>query len=287
MSKRSMDKLGKSFDKFGKSIKRGVDDATHAVSKVAHQATADVAAGVREDTAKSEQLAKDTVNKIRNMTVSAAGQAKVLAIRDAMATAKVTPAALDDLEAGSKLAVWGLEKGVEAVKDEGVLIAKWAEENYCQIGVSIDLGTIFAALLYAPDPESIASETTLTAPLSAEAALYLSLKEGAESTLEDAGLRSACDVTAESFVDLIWAAPDVSKAIGSKNKEILTTAIAFTLENSVEVSAGAMVFPPSCAALVAGIVTTLVAQLACEHSVPKGAREWGEAGASSVSEAPK
>jgi hypothetical protein len=227
------------------------------------------------------------VNKIKNISISAAGQAKVLAIRDAMATAKVAPAALDDLEAGSQLAVWGLEKGEEAVKDEGVLIAKWAEENYCQIGVSIDLGTIFAALLYAPDPESVASETTLTAPLSAEAALYLSLKDSAEKTVEDAGLRSACDVTAESFVDLIWAAPDVSKAIGSKNKEILTDAIAFTLESSVEVSAGAMVFPPSCAALVAGIVTTLVAQLACEHSVPKGAREWAEAGASSVSESPK
>jgi hypothetical protein len=43
-----------------------------------------------------------------------------------------------------------------------------------------------------------------------------------------------------------------------------------------------MVIPQSCAAVVAGVVTTLTAQLACERTLPSGAREWGSAGASGL-----
>jgi hypothetical protein len=83
-------------------------------------------------------------------------------------------------------------------------------------------------------------------------------------------------------VELIWIAPDVKKAIGSKNKQILTDAIAFTLAKSIDAAAGAMVVPQSCAAVVAGIVTTLTAQLACERTLPNGAREWATTGASGL-----
>ena len=65
-----------------------------------------------------------------------------------------------------------------------------------------------------------------------------------------------------------------------KNKDILTDAIAFTLAKSIDKAAGAMVIPQSCAAVVAGVVTTLTAQLACERTLPNGAREWGSTGAS-------
>ena len=43
-----------------------------------------------------------------------------------------------------------------------------------------------------------------------------------------------------------------------------------------------MIVPQSCAAVVAGIVTTLVAQLACEQTLPSGAREWASTGASGL-----
>ena len=77
-------------------------------------------------------------------------------------------------------------------------------------------------------------------------------------------------------------APDVRKAIGEANKQILTDAIAFTLAKSFDVAAGAMIVPQSCAAVVAGVVSTMVAQLACEQTLPNGAREWATVGASGL-----
>jgi hypothetical protein len=74
----------------------------------------------------------------------------------------------------------------------------------------------------------------------------------------------------------------VRKAIGNSNKKILTDAIAFTLAKSIDTAAGAMIVPQSCAAVVAGVVTTLVAQLACERTLPNGAREWATVGASGL-----
>jgi hypothetical protein len=114
--------------------------------------------------------------------------------------------------------------------------------------------------------------------LSATAILYLSAKE----TLGAVALGTACDLTSKAFVELIWAAPEIQKAIGNKNKQILTDAIAFTLAKSIDKAAGAMIVPQSCAAVVAGIVTTLTAQLACEQTLPKGAREWASTGASGL-----
>jgi len=241
------------------------------VADAAAKATADAAA-------KTAKAATDTINTINKTVVSTAGQAKVAVTKSAMATAKVADAAMNDIEAGSKLAVKGLEQGAYAVKDAGELIAAWAEANYCQIGVSVALGSIFAALLYRPEPSSVATTTAATAPLSATAILYLAAKE----TVGAVALGTACDLTAKAFVELIWIAPDVRKAIGNSNKQILTDGIAFTLCKSIDVAAGAMVIPQSCAAVVAGIVTTLVAQLACERTLPNGAREWATTGASGL-----
>jgi hypothetical protein len=260
-------------------------DTANATAKAAQDAAAeakrqaDAAAKATSDAAaKTAKAATDTVNAINKTTVSAAGQAKVAATKGAMATANVAAAAMNDIEAGSKLAVHGLEQGAYAVADAGELIAEWAEANYCQIGVSIALGTIFAALLYRPEPVSVATTTAATAPLSATAILYLAAKE----TVGAVALGTAVDLTAQAFVELIWISADVRKAIGNKNKQILTDAIAFTLAKSIDAAAGAMVIPQSCAAVVAGIVTTLVAQLACERTLPNGAREWASTGASGL-----
>jgi hypothetical protein len=233
-------------------------------------------------TADATNLANSTVNTVKNTAVSTAGQAKVVATKSAMATAKVADAALNDVEAGSKLAIKGMEQGaragVYAVQQGGELIAEWAQANYCQIGVSIALGTVFAALLYRPEPSSQATTVAATAPLSSTAILYLAAKE----TVGAVALGTACDLTAAAFVELIWMAPDVRKAIGNSNKKILTDAIAFTLAKSMDTAAGAMIVPQSCAAVVAGVVTTLVAQLACERTLPNGAREWASTGASGL-----
>ena len=252
---------------------------TTKVVNVAGKQIVDTAGNV---TADGINLANSTVNTIKNTAVSTAGQAKTVATRNAMATAKVADAALNDVEAGSKLAVRAMEQGakqgVYAVAQGGELIAEWVEANYCQIGVSIALGTVFAALLYRPEPSSQATTVAATAPLSSTAILYLAAKE----TVGAVALGTACDLTAKAFVELIWMAPDVRKAIGNANRQILTDAIAFTLAKSIDAAAGAMIVPQSCAAVVAGVVTTLVAQLACERTLPNGAREWATTGASGL-----
>lgn len=226
----------------------------------------------------AENLAKDTVGKIQKEVVSDAVKAYTETTKAAMATAKVANEAMADVEAGAKLTGKILEQGVYEVADAGELIAEWIEANYCQIGVSLALGTIFAALLYRPEPSSQATTTAATAPLSSTAILYLSAKE----TVGKVALGTACNLTAQAFVELIWISADIRKAIGNKNKQILTDAIAFTLAKSMDAAAGAMIVPQSCAAVVAGIVTTLVAQLACEQTLPSGAREWASVGASGL-----
>ncbi len=251
-----------------------VKETTKAVN-VAGKTIVDTSGQLTKD---AENLAKDTVNTIQKTVVSDAVRAYTETTKAAMATAKVADAAMADVEAGAKLTGQILEKGVYELQEAGELIAEWVEENYCQIGVSVALGTIFAALLYRPEPSSQATTTAATAPLSSTAILYLSAKETVGAT----ALGTACDLTAKAFVELIWISKDIQKAIGNKNKQILTDAIAFTLAKSIDKAAGAMIVPQSCAAVVAGIVTTLVAQLACEQTLPSGAREWATVGAAGL-----
>jgi hypothetical protein len=233
-------------------------------------------------TGQAQQFARNSINTVHGIGVSAAGQAKIGYARHGAWMAKVDERALNDMDAGSKLAIRAMEQGARAgvygVARGGELMAEWVQANYCQIGVSVALGTVFAVLLYRPEPSSVATTTAATAPLSATAIVYLAAKE----TVGAVALGAACDLTAQAFVELIWMAPDVRKAIGEANKQILTDAIAFTLAKSFDVAAGAMIVPQSCAAVVAGIVTTMVAQLACEQTLPNGAREWATMGSSGL-----
>jgi hypothetical protein len=261
-----------------KEIEKGVNKAGDAIVNTANTAIKETTKAVNTAVKSTEQVAKDAVNSAKNIAVGPVYQAYVDTTKSAMKSAKIAEAAMDDIEAGAKLAAKGLEEGAYKVAEGGELIAEWVEANYCQIGVSVALGTIFAALLYRPEPASQATTATATAPLSATAIAYLAAKE----TVGAVAIGTACDLTAQAFVELIWMSSDVRKAIGNKNKDILTDAIAFTLAKSIDKAAGAMVIPQSCAAVVAGVVTTLTAQLACERTLPNGAREWGSAGASGL-----
>lgn len=275
-------KIGKDITKAANTVASTVTQAANTVAKettkavnVAGKTIVDTAGKV---TAEGEKFAKDTANTIGKEVTSTAVQAFTDTTKAALVTAKVADQAVGEIEAGAKLTGKILEQGVYELEDTGELIADWVNENYCQIGVSVALGTVFAALLYRPEPSSQATTTAATAPLTATAIAYLAAKE----TVGAVALGTACDLTAKAFVELIWMAPDVKKAIGSKNKQILTDAIAFTLAKSIDKAAGAMIVPQSCAAVVAGIVTTLVAQIACEGTLPTGAREWATTGASGL-----
>jgi hypothetical protein len=284
--------MGFSFKRLKKAISKPFVDTAAKAREEAERAAAKVreeaeraanearaaAERAKADVQKQYNNARTAVNTIKNYNIGPAYQTALASTKSAMAKANVSAAAMDDIEAGSKLAIRGLEQGAYKIAEGGELIGEWIEANYCQIGVSIALGSIFAALLYRPEPASQATTTAATAPLSATAVMYLAAKE----TVGAVALGVACDLTAEAFVELIWMAPDVKKAIGSANKELLIDAIAFTLSKSIDAAAGAMIIPQSCAAVVAGVVTTLTAQLACERTLPNGAREWGSAGASGI-----
>lgn len=261
-----------------KEIEKGVNKAGDAIVKTTNTVVKETTNVVNTAVKSTEQVAKDTINSVKNIAVGPVYQGYVDVTKNAMKSANVVAGAMDDVEAGAKLAAKGLEQGAYKIAEGGELIAEWVEANYCQIGVSVALGTVFAAILYRPEPSSQATTTAATAPLSATAVAYLAAKE----TVGAVALGTACDLTAKAFVELIWIAPDVKKAIGNKNKQILTDAIAFTLAKSIDAAAGAMVVPQSCAAVVAGIVTTLTAQLACERTLPSGAREWATTGASGL-----
>ena len=265
-----------------KAIQQAIAPAVNTVNKSFTTAGRTIVDTSGNITGEAVNFANETVNNVRNQGISTAGQARVLATRTALANAGVAQAALNDVEAGAKLAVKAMEQGarsgVYAVAQGGELIAEWAQANYCQIGVSLALGTLFGALLYRPEPSSQATTVAATAPLSSTAIVYLAAKE----TVGKVALGTACDLTAKAFVELIWMAPDVRKAIGEANKQILTAAIAFTLAKSIDAAAGAMIVPQSCAAVVAGVVTTLVAQIACEGTLPNGSREWATTGASGL-----
>lgn len=214
----------------------------------------------------SERLANQAIDKLKTIAISSAGDAKVMAIHDAMVTAKISGKALDGIEAGSRLAISYAEKGAKEVELYGELAVKWLDQKACEVGMSVALGTVFAAMFDAPDPETVAEDTALTAPLTAAAAEFLA--QGKE-----VALRAACDATANAFVDLIWIAPAVRQGIGSENKEMLTLSISCTLENTMEIAAATFMVPEAAASVVAGIVTAATSDLACDHTVPKGTRE--------------
>ena len=247
---------------------------TYSLSAAEAKATADRIAAeakatadrIAAEAAAAAKLIETTANKsIDSMKAIAVGsyQASVVVTNNAMKQAKVADAALGAIEAGAKLAGKALMVGVTEVAQVGVLIAEWAEANYCQIGVSLALGIFFAALLYRPEPASIATTTTATAPITTTAAAYLVAKESVGAGL----IGSVCDLVAEAFVELILLVPDIKNAIGSA-KDILIDAIGMSLALSFDVAAGAMTVPYAAAAVVAGVITTLTASLVCLKKLP-------------------
>ena len=265
-----------------KSTNNVINTVIKETPKAINVAGQQITDGAGNLTGQAEQFARNSIDRVHTFSNSAAGEAKIRYARHGAWMAKVDERALNDMDAGSRLAIRAMEQGARAgvygVARGGDLMAEWVQANYCQIGVSVALGTVFAVLLYRPEPSSVATTTAATAPLSATAIVYLAAKE----TVGAVALGAACDLTAQAFVELIWMAPDVRKAIGEANKQILTDAIAFTLAKSFDVAAGAMIVPQSCAAVVAGVVSTMVAQLACEQTLPNGAREWATVGASGL-----
>lgn len=254
--------------------------AEEAAKKAAEEAKKQAEDAAKRAEEATKTTAKNTINSVKAIALGPVYKGYVASTKTAMRQAnlagQLSVEALDGLEAGSVLAAQGLEEGAYAVAEGGVLIAAWVEANYCEIGISLALGILFGALLYRPEPASIATTTAATAPLTATAIVWLVAKE----TVSETALGIVCDLVAMTFVELIWMSSDVRNGIGSKNKDIFTDAIAFSLFKAIDVAAAAMILPQSCAAVVAGVVITLTAQLACYRTVPVGAREWGSTGAS-------
>lgn len=250
-----------------KVIEKTVDtvvDKTVDTTKTVVNETTNVVATV---TKSAEQVAKDAVATVNSTVLKPAGRAIVSSAND---VAKKYNYASDEVTAGATVVAQEMEKGAYVVRDGAILVAEWVEANYCQIGMSVALGTIFAAMLYRPEPVSQAQTTATMAPLSAAAVAYLAAKE----TVGAVVVGTACDFVAGGFVELLWLDPNIRKGVGSANKEILTYAIAFSLSKAFDAAAGSFVVPQVGAAMVAGIVTSIATQLVCDGALPAGARAW-------------
>lgn len=235
---------------------------------------------------KVADVAKDTANdaaKVANETIKAINKTVLSPVNKAIVdstneVAKKYNYACDEVTAGATMVASEMEKGADVVRDGACLIGEWVESNYCTIGMSVALGTFFAAMLYRPEPECQAQTTATMAPLSATAIAYLAAKE----TVGDVLVGEACDLTASAFVELLWLIPDVARGVGKANKEIFTAGIAFCLAKSFEVAAGSFVVPQVGAAMCAGVITSITTQLVCDGKLPSGARGWGQTASSGL-----
>ena len=120
-----------------KEIEKGVNKAADAVVDTANTAVKETTKAVNTAVKSTEQVAKDSMNVMKNIAVGPVYQAYVDTTKNAMKSAKIAAEAMDDVEAGAKLAAKGLEQGAYKVAEGGELIAEWVEANYCQIGVSV------------------------------------------------------------------------------------------------------------------------------------------------------
>jgi hypothetical protein len=248
----------------GKDLGKGIVNTGNQVVDTATKAAGDVT-----------NAANDALKAINKTVLSPVNKAIVDSANE---VANTYHYASDEVTAGATIVAGEMEAGAELVRDGACLIGEWVENNYCSIGMSVALGTFFAAMLYRPEPECQAQTTATMAPLSVSAIAYLAAKE----TVGDVVVGEACDLTAGAFVELLWLIPEVSRGVGQNNKEIFTAGISLCLAKSFEVAAGSFVVPQVGAAMCAGIITSITTQLVCEGKLPSGAREWAETASSGV-----
>lgn len=295
------DTTKKVVDTTTKAVDTGVDTTTKAVDvvvdtttkvskeavKVTEKTTNDLKKGVcivndsvdtaanklKEDTKKISEESTKALNKANNVVLKPIGNSVVNA-------AKETSEALGDAGevflAGATIVGEGLQESGEFVVETAEAAGEWLTENACEIGMGVAFATVFGAMLYRPEPASIAETTATMAPLSATAIAYIAAKEIGEEVVMGAIIGTACDLTATAFVELIWEIPEVKKGVGNKNKDILTSAISFTIAKSLDAYAGAYIIPQSGAAVICGIVGSMATRLICSGTVPKNWRDWSE-----------
>lgn len=255
-----------------KVTEKTTNDLKNGVCNVNNSVDAAVI-NLKHDINKIDSESKNALAKTNNVVLKPVGKAVVN-------TAKQTSEALGDAGeiflAGAIIVGEGLQEGGEFIVEAAEEVAEWVDENACEIGMGLAFATVFGAMLYRPEPASIAETSATMAPLSATAIAYIAAKEIGEEAIMGAIIGVACDLTATAFVDLIWQIPEVKKGVGNKNKDILTSAISFTIAKSLDVYAGAYIIPQSGAAVICGIVGSMATRLICSGTVPKNWRDWTE-----------
>jgi hypothetical protein len=228
---------------------------------------------LKKDAVKINEESNKALGKINETVLTQVGESVVN-------TAKQTSKSLGDsgetFLAGATIVGEGFECAGDFVVNTAEAAAEWIDENACEIGMGVAFGALFGAMLYRPEPESVAQTSATMAPLSCTAVAYIAAKEIGQEAVMGAIIGVACDLTATSFVELIWQIPEVKKGVGNKNKEILTSAISFTIAKSLDAYAGAYVIPQSGAAVICGIVGSMATRLICSGTVPKNWRDWAE-----------
>lgn len=262
----------KMMRKAGHAVVNTANSTGNAIVNTATDAGQEVVNIANDATNETAKIANQVAKEINKQVLGPVGKAVV---DNAALVAKQANIASDEFMAGATIVGGELEKSAYVVRDGAILVEKWVEANACNLGMSIALGVLFGAMLYRPDPVSQAQTTATMTPLSAVAIAYLAAKEAVQDTV----VGEACGLTAAGFVELLWLSPDIRQGVGNSNKEILTYGIAYCISKSFEVAAGSFVVPQVGAAMVAGIVSSIVSQLVCDGKLPSGARAWAMTGA--------
>ncbi len=92
-----------------KEVEKGFDKVADKVVETTNTVVNQTTNVVNTVVKSSEDIAKDVVKSVKDIAVGPVYQAYVDTTKNAMKTAKVATEAMDDIEAGAKLAVKGLE----------------------------------------------------------------------------------------------------------------------------------------------------------------------------------
>jgi hypothetical protein len=210
------------------------------------------------------------INSMKDIALGPVYQAAVDINNNAMKLAEVADAALDDIEAGAKIAAEGLMVGLETVARAGVWLAEWVDAKQCEIGMSFLLATLFAVNVVDPLPVGVLVSTTY---LQGVAIAYLA---DPSSSATKKQVKIACDMVAQYYLEMILTLSTVQRAIGVNNQEALQDAISMIVAKNFEKAAAAFAVTFSGAAIVAGVTVNLATQLVCYDQLPQGTEEWGD-----------
>lgn len=235
-----------------------VDAGQKAVDTVT-KTTNDVAKTLNKTADQIKAESDKAVNDMNKIVLTASKQT-AQGINDAV---KGTKWATKEFTGGLNVAGKYCDQGLVKVEQGLVEIGKYLNEYACNIAVGGILTGAFTATLN--NPETEAETTAMFAPVSTATAVAM-----AQGAVKETAIRAVCATASASFVEILWAVPEIKNAIGAKNKDALIGACSFVMQSAIVESPWAWLTPQTASICFAGIVAFIIGDLACDGTLPGG-----------------